>query len=232
MPSCNTYHLTWVSLTLDVGYLFTAAPAKPSHCSLPWARGIFSPLPLLTLNMEYQSRPKSRTTQNLSLSTGYACNRTGPGEARGLEMLAGGCLWGTTRDCPRTLAWGWGAAGPLYPSKAKGELPLAAPSSHARFPQTSSSLLSSHGPSLLPPLCHPAPPGTSVLCEGAGEEMSFRTAQRGWGGVPADLFIAKHPVRTLSSAACLVCLPACLPLGLFNPCLYPVAPPCTPTGLS
>ena len=26
MPSCNTYHLTWVSLTLDVGHLFTAAP--------------------------------------------------------------------------------------------------------------------------------------------------------------------------------------------------------------
>ena len=30
MPSRNTYHLTWVSLTLDVGYLFTAAPAKQS----------------------------------------------------------------------------------------------------------------------------------------------------------------------------------------------------------
>ena len=28
MPSRNTYHLTWVSLTLDLGYLFTAAPAK------------------------------------------------------------------------------------------------------------------------------------------------------------------------------------------------------------
>ena len=28
MPSCNTYHLTCVSLTLDVGYLFMAAPAK------------------------------------------------------------------------------------------------------------------------------------------------------------------------------------------------------------
>ena len=26
MPSCNTYHLTCVSLTLGVGYLFTAAP--------------------------------------------------------------------------------------------------------------------------------------------------------------------------------------------------------------
>ena len=28
MPSCNTYRLTWVSLTLDVGYLFTAAPVQ------------------------------------------------------------------------------------------------------------------------------------------------------------------------------------------------------------
>ena len=28
MPSCNIYHLTWVSLTLDVGYLFTTLPAK------------------------------------------------------------------------------------------------------------------------------------------------------------------------------------------------------------
>ena len=26
MPSCNTYCLTWVSLTLDEGYLLTAAP--------------------------------------------------------------------------------------------------------------------------------------------------------------------------------------------------------------
>ena len=33
MPSRNTYHLTWVSLTLDVGYLFTAAQVKRSRCS-------------------------------------------------------------------------------------------------------------------------------------------------------------------------------------------------------
>ena len=51
MPSCNTYHPTWVSLALDVWYLFTAAPAKRSHCSLPWRRGISSPPPLLTLNV-------------------------------------------------------------------------------------------------------------------------------------------------------------------------------------
>ena len=37
--SRNTYRLTWVSLTLGVGYLFMAAPAKCSRCSLPWTRG-------------------------------------------------------------------------------------------------------------------------------------------------------------------------------------------------
>ena len=45
MPSCNTHCLTWVSLTLAVGYLFTAAPAKCSHCSLPrlLGRGVGPP---------------------------------------------------------------------------------------------------------------------------------------------------------------------------------------------
>ena len=50
--SCNTYCLTWVSLNLDVRYLFMAAPAKCSRCSLPWMRGISSQPPLLTLNVE------------------------------------------------------------------------------------------------------------------------------------------------------------------------------------
>ena len=53
MPSRNTYRLTWVSLTLGVGYLFTAAPAKCSRCSLPWTRGISSLPPFLTLNVKY-----------------------------------------------------------------------------------------------------------------------------------------------------------------------------------
>ena len=35
MPSYNTCHLTWVSLTLGLGYLFMAAPAKHSCCSFP-----------------------------------------------------------------------------------------------------------------------------------------------------------------------------------------------------
>ena len=28
MRSCNTYHLTWVSLTLGVGYIFITLPTK------------------------------------------------------------------------------------------------------------------------------------------------------------------------------------------------------------
>ena len=44
MPSCNTYRLTWVSLTLDQGYLLTAAPleysSRPScnhAAAAPWS---------------------------------------------------------------------------------------------------------------------------------------------------------------------------------------------------
>ena len=39
MPSLSAYCLTGVSLTLDVGYLFMAAPATCSRCSLPWTWG-------------------------------------------------------------------------------------------------------------------------------------------------------------------------------------------------
>ena len=48
MSSRNIYCLTWVSLTLNVGYLFMAAPAKGNRYSLPWTRS-----PLLNLNVEY-----------------------------------------------------------------------------------------------------------------------------------------------------------------------------------
>ena len=52
--SCSSvYCLTGVSLALDMGYLFTAAPAKHSHCSWPWKWGIFSWPPLLTLDVGY-----------------------------------------------------------------------------------------------------------------------------------------------------------------------------------
>ena len=46
-PSIHANRLTGVSLTLDMGYLFMAAPAKCSRCPLPWVWGI-SPQPLAT----------------------------------------------------------------------------------------------------------------------------------------------------------------------------------------
>ena len=57
MPSLSTYHLTWVSLTLDMGCLFTAAPAKRSCCSSPWTWGISSQ-PLLCPTLFFWA-PKS-----------------------------------------------------------------------------------------------------------------------------------------------------------------------------
>ena len=53
MPSLSIYHLTWVSSTLDMGCLFTAAPAKHSCCSLPWTWGIAFQLLLLTVDVGY-----------------------------------------------------------------------------------------------------------------------------------------------------------------------------------
>ena len=51
IPSLSADRLTWVSLTLDVYCLFTAAPAKCNHYSLPWTWGSScQPLPL-TLDM-------------------------------------------------------------------------------------------------------------------------------------------------------------------------------------
>ena len=85
MPSCNTYHLTWVSLTLDVGNLFMAVPVKPSCCSLPWTRGISSPQPLLTLNMELLLLAllpqRSHHSLDLGLLLSAASPDLGPGVA-------------------------------------------------------------------------------------------------------------------------------------------------------
>ena len=53
MPSLSSYRLTWVSLTLDVGYLFMAAPAKRSRGSLPLTWGVSSWPWLVTLDVGY-----------------------------------------------------------------------------------------------------------------------------------------------------------------------------------
>ena len=52
MPSSNTYHLTWVSLTLDVGVSLHGCSSKAQQLLLKLVRGISSWLPLLTLKVE------------------------------------------------------------------------------------------------------------------------------------------------------------------------------------
>ena len=55
MPSCNTYHLTWVSLTLDEGYLLTATPPDLECGVAPLA----PPGPAQPLLLEYGVAPLS-----------------------------------------------------------------------------------------------------------------------------------------------------------------------------
>ena len=87
MPSCNTYHLTWVYLTLVVGYLFTAAPAKHSHCSLPWKGGISSPPLLLTLNVELLLLALLSPRSHGCLEVGLLLSATAPDLRHGVVPL-------------------------------------------------------------------------------------------------------------------------------------------------
>ena len=75
MPSCNTYHLTWVSLTLDEGYLFTAAPPDLERGVAP----LGPPVPALSMpansensavatgleKVSFHSNPKKRQCQRM-----------------------------------------------------------------------------------------------------------------------------------------------------------------------
>ena len=88
MPSCNTYHLTWVSLTLGVGSLFTAAPAKRSRCSLPWTRGISSSPPLLTLMWNSSSRPSCARAATAPWTWGCSSRQSPLALGVGLVLLA------------------------------------------------------------------------------------------------------------------------------------------------
>ena len=104
-PSCNTYRLTWVSLTLGVGYLFTTASAKRSQCSLPWTRGISSPLPFLTFECEIAS--------------------LGPPAPKQPPLL--GCGVGPPSRRPWPQAWGWFSLPQPLASGVGWLLPATAP---------------------------------------------------------------------------------------------------------
>ena len=50
---CNTHRLTWVFLTLDAGYLFTAAPPDLEHGVAP----LGPPVPMQLLLLEHGVAP-------------------------------------------------------------------------------------------------------------------------------------------------------------------------------
>ena len=72
-------------LTLGVGYLFKAAPAKHSCCSLPWMRGVSSPPPFLTFKWDGSSRPSCTHTATTPWMSG--CSSWPPPLALGVGLL-------------------------------------------------------------------------------------------------------------------------------------------------
>ena len=120
MPSCSTYHLTWVSLTLGMGYLFTAAPAKSSRCSLPWTRGILtSALPDLQCGIAPLGPPAPVQPRLLGCGVGPPGHRPWPR------------AWGHGVAPPARRPWPWAwCVGYLLPAPAPdlgcGVTPLVA----------------------------------------------------------------------------------------------------------
>ena len=76
-----------VSLTLDVGYLFMAAPAKHSCCSLPGTRGLSSKPPLLTLNVELLLLALLRPRSRCFLDVGSLLTAAPPDLEHGVPLL-------------------------------------------------------------------------------------------------------------------------------------------------
>ena len=73
LPSLSVYHFTWVSLTLNAGYLFMAAPTKHTFCSLPWTWGMSSGVLLLTLNVGYLLSAAGLSCTKQVFKVGFLC---------------------------------------------------------------------------------------------------------------------------------------------------------------
>ena len=106
MSSCNTYHLTWVSLTLDEGYLLTAtlpdlqrgiAPLGPPAPALPPLQGsgvykgkiITNVIILLKTDLIYLFRVflNGSVVKNLPAKAGDTGSTSGSGRPQEKEMV-------------------------------------------------------------------------------------------------------------------------------------------------
>ena len=82
MPSCSTYHLTWVSLTLGVGYLFPGCSSKAQLLLLTLDEGY-----LLTATVPGLQRgiaPLGPPVPAQPLLLGLLLPAVGPGLGRGV----------------------------------------------------------------------------------------------------------------------------------------------------
>ena len=93
----SAYRLTGVSLTLDMGYLHTAGPAKCSRCSWPWMCSISSPPPLLTLGVGYLLGLSLLQRRTAAAHCSHSCVQQDPGTPQRLRQ---NCVWASPVDVP------------------------------------------------------------------------------------------------------------------------------------
>ena len=84
MPSCNTYCLTWVSLTLGVGYLFTGYSSKAQLPLLTLEEGYLLTASLPDLQRGIAPLGPPAPAQLGSLDVGLVLPAVAPGLGRGV----------------------------------------------------------------------------------------------------------------------------------------------------
>ena len=81
LPSCKTYRLTWVSITLDVGYLFTGCSSKVQPLFLTLDEGYL--LTATVPDLQHGIAPLGPPVPAQPPLLGLLLPATGPGLGRG-----------------------------------------------------------------------------------------------------------------------------------------------------
>ena len=109
MPSCNTYHLIWVSLTLDVGYLCCSSRAQPLLLTLDEGYLLTAALPDLQSGIAPLGSPAPAQPLLLGRGVGPPGRRPWPrpwGVSSQLPLLALEARWLLPAPDP-VLGPGW-----------------------------------------------------------------------------------------------------------------------------
>ena len=95
MPSCNTYHLTWVSLTLDVGVSLHGCSSKAQPLLLTLDEGylLTTTVPDLQRGIAPLGPPAPEQPPLLGCSSRLQALASGVGGSSQLPPLASGLAW-------------------------------------------------------------------------------------------------------------------------------------------